>query len=129
SPARERAPLRRARRVHPEGLRRPLAPLRPQDVTVIRAAWVALVVVALPAAAAGSAPRTAWEQWVHVPGVVDVAGPRSDGRMVVAARGRLLLLGASGKPGDFASSYAVPDGTEPYITVSPGLAVDGAGCS
>ena len=56
-------------------------------MTVIRAAWVALVVAALPAAAAGSAPRTAWEQWVHIPGVVDLAGPRSDGRMVVAAEG------------------------------------------
>src|ERR1700730_18132995 len=48
-----------------------------------------LVVGALPASA--GAPLT-WARWQHVPGVVDVAGPRSDGSLVLAAADGLFLL-------------------------------------
>jgi hypothetical protein len=32
----------------------------------------------------------------HLPGVVDLAGPRGDGSFLVAAAGRLLVLGRGG---------------------------------
>ena len=84
------------------------------------------------AGAAGAAtpgPNAAtWEQWFHLPGVFDVAGPRSDDRLVAAAHTRLLLVSTSGEETAFASSYAAPDGSESYIALSPGMTVDGANC-
>ena len=89
----------------------------------------------LGSAAATEAPTdaptqvVAWEQWQHVPGVLDLAGPRRDGRIVAAANGRLELISpSSGTITDFAPNYSVPTGPESYIVMSPGLAVDGAGC-
>jgi hypothetical protein len=79
---------------------------------------------------ARSAPgNVAWEQFVHIPAVLDVAGPRSDGRLVVAAHGRLFLMDAAGRTSDFAPAYSVPDGPEPYIVLSPGVNVEAAGCA
>jgi hypothetical protein len=69
-----------------------------------------------------------WGQFVHVPAVLDLAGPRSDGRVVVAAHGRLRLMEPSGQTTEFAPDYSVPDGPEPYIALSPGVTVDGVGC-
>ncbi|MEY2434480.1 MAG: hypothetical protein QOC92_4205 [Acidimicrobiaceae bacterium] len=66
---------------------------------------------------------------MHIPAVLDVAGPRNDGRLVVAAHGRLLLMDSAGRTSDFAPEYSVPDGPEPYIALSPGVTVDAAGCS
>jgi hypothetical protein len=36
------------------------------------------------------APTTEWEKWLHVPGILDVIGHRSYGRLVAAARGSWL---------------------------------------
>jgi hypothetical protein len=69
-----------------------------------------------------------WEGWLHLPGVFDLAGPRGDGRLVAAVRGRLVLVTTSGTTNDFAPGYAVGDGPEEYIASSPGLAVEGASC-
>ena len=83
------------------------------------------------AAGAADAPmaRVAWEQWQHVPGVIDLAGPRRDGQLVAAANGRLVLIDpATGSVTAFAPAYSVPSGPESYIAMSPGLAVDGAHC-
>ena len=41
-------------------------------------------------------------RFLHVPGVVDLTGPRGDGQLTVAAAGRLFLLGTSGQPVPFA---------------------------
>lgn len=96
-------------------------------VLFVAAAFGAPTANAFPIQAAPGG--VAWEQFVHIPAVLDVAGPRSDGRLVVAAHGRLLLMDASGATSAFAPAYAVPDGPEPYIAISPGLTVDDAGCS
>src|SRR5438034_1140588 len=94
-----------------------------------------LLVAATLAEAAGAAgaPRptptpAVWEQWLHLPGVFDLAGPRGDGRLVAAAHDRLVLVGPSGQTHSFAPAYSVPDGSESYMALSPGLTVDGAGC-
>src|SRR2546421_9135577 len=44
----------------------------------------------------GPPPAAAWVVLRHLPGVVDLAGPRSDGLFLVAAAGRLLVLGRDG---------------------------------
>jgi hypothetical protein len=77
---------------------------------------------------ASSAPSVAWEKWLHVPGVFDVAGPRADGRLVVAAGSTLKLVGLAGGITDFAPTYDVPAGPESYIALSSGAAVQGAAC-
>src|SRR5438034_7356921 len=91
-------------------------------------ALVALVF--LPALVLADVPAPAWQQWRHVPGVFDVSGPRSDGRLVVATSGRMLLVDpARGAASPFAGGpggYADDPGTEAYLAVSPGLHVAGA---
>jgi hypothetical protein len=79
------------------------------------------------------APRAAaetltWQSGPHLPGVFDVVGPRSDGRLVVAANGGLYLLDDAGRTTRFAPSYAPPPGPETYIAISPGLSNDNGSC-
>jgi hypothetical protein len=72
-----------------------------------------------------------WLPLQHIPGVVDLAGPRQDGHLVLAMRGRLSLLGSSGPVG-FArgrDGYATDRGTEPYIAVAPGVPVGVSPCA
>ncbi|MFL6077084.1 MAG: hypothetical protein ACJ73S_27130 [Mycobacteriales bacterium] len=77
-----------------------------------------------------------WAPAVHVPAVIDLTGPRADGRFTVAAAGRLSLLaappGAAGGVTPFArdaGGYATARGGEPYLALSTGRAVPGAGCT
>ena len=83
-------------------------------------------------AAAAAAPLQ-WQRWQHIPGVLDIVGPRGDGGLVVAARGKLLTLDpATGRLQPFAAGrggYSGPGGEEPYIALAPGLPVATAGCS
>jgi hypothetical protein len=72
------------------------------------------------AAASGLRPPATWRPWIHVSGPVDVVGPRSDGRMVLAANGRLWLLARSGVVRPFAPVYRSNPGLEAYIALSPG---------
>ncbi len=78
---------------------------------------------------ASSTPATTWQQWQHLVGVVDIGGPRSDGALVVAAQGRLFVLGPSGALTPFARGshgYSTTTG-EPYLAVSSGQATQ-SGC-
>lgn len=90
-----------------------------------------------PATPAPSAPRptasahTTWTQFRHLPGVVDVAGPRGDGSFVVSAAGRLYLLTGSGTLTPFARGA---DGyrtntSEPYLTVAENVTLTSSHCS
>jgi hypothetical protein len=91
---------------------------------------VMLVAAVSGAPVAGTASSSgSWERWLHVRGILDLAGPRSDGRLVAAAHGRLDLVSVAGKVTRFAPGYSVPAGPESYIALSPGVAVDGTGCS
>jgi hypothetical protein len=72
-----------------------------------------------------------WRQLVSVTGAVDVAGPRADGRFVVASRQGLFLLRRNGKTTPFArgpGGYVPPIG-EPYAAVARTRRVPGAGCA
>ena len=87
--------------------------------------------------AAGSSPAAApllahWVPYRHLPGVVDIAGPRGDGSFSLAAAGRLYLLDRSGVVRPFArgrSGYSTARGPEPYITMAGRAVNPGSGCS
>src|SRR5207253_10772941 len=72
-----------------------------------------------------------WAPWKHLPGVVDLAGRRSDGQLVAAAAGGLFLGATDGAIAPFAAGqggYQVASGPEAYFDVSPGLHVVSANC-
>ena len=72
-----------------------------------------------------------WQQFAHVPGAVDVAGPRTDGRFVVAGGEGLFLLRRNGSLTAFArgpNGY-VPARGEAYIALAHTRRVPRAGCS
>jgi hypothetical protein len=73
----------------------------------------------------------AWRPLVSVPGIVDVVGPRADGRLVIASRGGLFLFRPGTAPVPFARGpHGYPGaGGEPYIALGSGHAVGDAGCS
>jgi hypothetical protein len=94
---------------------------------------VATGATALVVAATGSAspaPGT-WRPVVRVVGIVDVAGPRADGRLVLASRGGLFLWRRGGTAVPFARGPQGYPGAagEPYIALGIGRAVPGASCS
>jgi hypothetical protein len=73
-----------------------------------------------------------WVRFRHVPGVVDLAGPRGDGSFTVAAAGRLFTLGRAGALMPFArgpGGYSTAIGPEPYITLAGNDRVAGTRCS
>ena len=77
-------------------------------------------------------PAAAWTEYLHLPGVVDLAGPRSDGSFLVAAAGRFFILGRDGALSPFArgaGGYQTKTGTEPYLAVASGAAVPGDHCA
>jgi hypothetical protein len=83
------------------------------------------------APARNGVPLVHWRQALHLTRVVDLTPPRADGRLVVAANGRLDLLRPGGRPLAFARGargYATRPGPEPYIALASGQAIAGAGC-
>jgi hypothetical protein len=95
--------------------------------------WLGLILAAAPSAAMPmGATGPTWEHWKSVPGIFDVAGTRTDGTLVVAGNAQLSLVDPAGDVTPFArgpQGYADDAGAEAYLTVSPGHAVSGAGCS
>jgi len=80
----------------------------------------------------GTGGELSWQPLQSVPGIIDITGPRRDGRYVVTAGGRLSLLNPGSEPTPFArgpDGYLDPSGHEPYIALAPGGRVRGAGCS
>jgi hypothetical protein len=74
-----------------------------------------------PGQPAGPPPPATWTVFRHLPGVVDLAGPRADGSFLVAAAGRLFVLERGGTLRPFArgaGGYQTAQGTEPYLTVA-----------
>jgi hypothetical protein len=102
-------------------------------VTVPTLAVAALLTATSPLAAREQDPGV-WRTWRTTRGVVDVVGPRSDGRFVVAARGRLFLLRpATARLVPYPSSgspYTADAKLEPYIAVAgPRQRVAAAQCA
>jgi hypothetical protein len=101
----------------------------------ILAAGVATIMLAACGSSPGRAdapPPAAWAGFRHLPGVVDLAGPRGDGSFLVAASGRLFVLGRGGTLSPFArgaGGYLTSRGTEPYLVLTSGEPVQGERCS
>jgi hypothetical protein len=76
----------------------------------------------LVAAGPAASPLPAWSPALRVPGVVDVVGPRSDGRLVISSRkGLVLYRGGVSAAQPFATGpggYTAAGG-EPYVTIIP----------
>ena len=90
--------------------------------------WLALGWTALTGCTAGTHPAAGgpalparWRTFLHVPGVVDLAGPHADGSFTVAAAGHLFRLAGAGVLTPFArgtGGYSTATGPEPYIAVT-----------
>lgn len=111
---------------------RPRPPRTRRFLITVLAASLLVGVFATGAPGARAAAPLAWTRWQHVPGVLDVAGPRSDGSLLVAAGGGLQQLNpVTGERQPFAAGrdgYSGAAGEEPYLALSSGLPVPGAGC-
>ena len=71
----------------------------------------------------------AWAEFRHLPGVIDLAGPRSDGSFLVAAARRLFILGRDGALVPFArgaGGYQAAASDEPYLVIAAALPRAGA---
>jgi hypothetical protein len=69
---------------------------------------------------ASSARRPAhWKAFAHVTRPLDLAGPRADGSLVLAAAGQLWVLERSGAVRRFVPAYQSPGGEEAYIALAP----------
>ncbi|MBV9170038.1 MAG: hypothetical protein JOZ81_08135 [Chloroflexi bacterium] len=83
--------------------------------------WALVFGLALAWQTAAAFAATAWEQWQHVPGVVDVGGVRSDGKLVLMANGQMLLAGVDGVLTPFArgtDGFSGSPDAEPYFVVA-----------
>jgi hypothetical protein len=95
------------------------------------AGLLASLTVALAGTCAGPAGASVahWRPFAAVRGVIDLAGPRGDGRLTLAVSGRLGLLRPGSSVSGFAATYRDTGTGEPYIVRSPGQRVPGAGCA
>ena len=93
----------------------------------------ALVGLWVPTLAGAATPAVGqWRLLLKVPGIVDVVGPRADGRLVLATRTGLFLLRPDGAAQPFANGPGgyTASGGEPYIALASGSRVWGVtGCS
>lgn len=82
-------------------------------------------------AAAAAPPASRWRPLLKVPAIVDVVGPRADGRLVLSTRAGLLLLRPGGPTVAFAGGPGGyrPAGGEPYIALAPARRLTAARCS
>jgi hypothetical protein len=101
----------------------------------VRKASVTVALACVTLVATASSPRQSdalrWMQLVQIIGAVDVAGPRADGRFVVASHQGLFLMRRNGATTPFArgaGGYVAPPG-EPYIALAQTSRVPRAGCS
>ncbi len=69
-----------------------------------------------------------WEQWEHLPGVLDLAGPLPDGTLVAVAGGQLKSLHREGTASSYSGQFATA-GSESYLAASSGRQVESAGCT
>ena len=105
-------------------------------VAVVTVALGSMILAACGTTVPVSAPKSPlpahWTPYLHLPGVVDLAGPGATGSVVVAAAGVLSVLAADGSLGPFArgpNGYSTAKGPEPYIALGEDAAVAGTGCS
>jgi hypothetical protein len=93
---------------------------------------MAVCILLLTSSVASAAPaHGTWRAVAKVPGILDVVGPRRDGRLVLATHGGLFLMRPGGSPVAYARGPRGYPGApgEPYIALAKGRRVPGAGCA
>jgi hypothetical protein len=73
-----------------------------------------------------------WIPLLHLPGAVDLSGPRRDGSLTVAAAGRMFLFDSTSGLRAFAQGpggYVTSPSAEAYLAVARGRRVRGAHCA
>jgi hypothetical protein len=121
------------------GQRRAHRANRKQRNDAARALMLAALVLLAGCGDSGSSSRGAepaasgvrWLQFRHFHDVVDLTGPRRDGRLTATTSRRLFLLSRGGAVRRFArgpGGYRAAPGAEPYIALSPARFA-GGGCS
>jgi hypothetical protein len=103
-------------------------------MTRVRAAVLAVpfLLACCGSGTASQAKREHWHRFRHLAGVLDLTAQRKDGRLTVAAAGRLSLLRTNGSTSPFArgsAGYSTAAGAEAYIALAAKRRVPGAGCS
>ena len=97
-----------------------------------RRSVVAVCIALLASSVASAAPAPGqWRAVAKVPGIVDVVGPRADGRLVLSTHGGLFVMRPTGSPVPYArgpQGYAGSPG-EAYLALGSGHRVPGAGCA
>jgi hypothetical protein len=92
----------------------------------------AVCIVLLASSVASAAPGAGkWRPVAKVRGIVDVVGPRADGRLVLSTQSGLFVMRPTGSPVPYArgpEGYAGAPG-EPYLALGRGHRVPGAGCA
>ncbi len=93
----------------------------------------ALLVFSVPVLGGAAAPTVGqWRVLLKVPAIDDVAGPRSDGQLVLSTKNGLFLLRPGGAAQPFANGPGeyTAGGGEPYLALATGSRVWGvSGCS
>ena len=95
---------------------------------IVTAGCIALLASSVASAAPASGK---WRAVAMVPGIVDVVGPRADGRLVLSTHGGLFVMRPTGSPMPYARGphgYVGSPG-EPYIALASGRRVPGASCA
>jgi hypothetical protein len=95
---------------------------------IAAAIWIALIASSIASAAPALGT---WRAVAKVPGIVDVVGPRADGRLALSTHSGLFLMRPAGSPVPYArgpKGYAGSAG-EPYLALGSGRRVPGAGCA
>lgn len=96
------------------------------------AATCVSLLLAMGGAEAASAEQVSWTPFRSAPGIVDLAGPRSDGRLVVSMGGGLQLFRGAGLTPFTSESGPAPyirSAGEPYIALTPEVRLPNAHCS
>lgn len=99
--------------------------------SVLSGVGTAVLLLLAPGSAAHGQAEVRWRQLNVFPGIVDVVGPRADGRLVVTAGAGLSLIRRGSRATPFArgpDGY-VPAAGEPYITLARDRRLPAAGCS
>jgi hypothetical protein len=102
-----------------------------RPASVLTGLGTAVLLLLAPGSAAHGQAEIRWRPVKVFPGIVDVVGPRADGRLVVAARAGLFLNRRGGRATPFARGPGgyVPAGGEPYIALAGDRRLPAAGCS
>jgi hypothetical protein len=102
-----------------------------RPASILTGLGAAVLLALAPGSAAQGQAEIRWRPVKVFPGIVDVVGPRADGRLVFAARAGLSLHRRGSRSTPFArgpDGY-VPAAGEPYIALARGRRLPAAGCS